>query len=73
MRDGIVTLHLVYSVLWEQSVKMILLAQTVTIVKKPLCPTFIHDDISRLFICAVGILLCVGVLYFIMRYFNGTQ
>ena len=73
MRDGTVTLYLIYSDLWEQSAKMLHLAQSVTFVKKPICPTFIHDDPSRIVICAVGILLCASALYFIMRSFNGPQ
>lgn len=52
--------------------QMILLGQVVTITKKPICPTHIHDDPTRIVIFAVGIVMCLVGLYYIMRYFNGT-
>jgi hypothetical protein len=36
----------------------ILIAQALTIVKKPICPTFIHDDATRIVISIVGIIIC---------------
>lgn len=47
-----------------------LLSQT-TIVKKPLFPPLVHDDATRTAICLVGIVVCLYVLYRVMRHFNG--
>jgi len=47
-----------------------LFLQTVTIVKRPICPTFVHDDTTRMVICVVGTLLCIYLHYRILKYFN---
>lgn len=39
-------------------------------IRKPICPTFIHDDPTRIVICIIGIIICGYVLYKIMKYFN---
>lgn len=49
---------------------MNLLAQYNYKVNKPLVPTLVHDDNTRIIICAVGILLASFALYKIFRYYN---
>ena len=49
-----------------------LLAQHNYKVNKPLVPTLIHDDTTRLIICLAGIVLATFALYKIMRYFHGV-
>lgn len=44
--------------------------QVPTIVRKPLCPTLIHDEPTRILVCLVGIVFCSVVLWRVMRYFN---
>jgi hypothetical protein len=41
-----------------------------TIVKRPLCPTLVHDPLNRLIICVVGIAFCAWALWRVMRHFN---
>jgi hypothetical protein len=48
-----------------------LFGQTLTIVKRPLCPTFIHDDTTRLIVSVIGIVICSGILWKVLRKFNG--
>lgn len=50
---------------------MSLLAQYNFKVNRPLVPTLVHDDTTRLIICAVGIVLASFTLYKIMKYYNG--
>jgi hypothetical protein len=50
---------------------MNILAQYNYKVNKPLVPTLVHDDTTRLIICSVGIVLIVFALYKIMKYYNG--
>jgi hypothetical protein len=38
--------------------------------RPPICPTFVHDDPTRILICVVGIVLCSFILCEIMRYFS---
>ncbi len=38
--------------------------------KKPLLPPLVHDDISRIFISTVGILICSYILYRLWRSLN---
>lgn len=49
-----------------------MLAQTITIVRKPICPTFVHDDTTRLIIFLVAIPILIGIHWAIIRYFNAT-
>lgn len=49
-----------------------LFLQTVTLVKRPICPTFVHDDTTRLVICVVGVILCSYLHYRILRYLNSN-
>ena len=41
-----------------------------TIVNRPLCPTFIHDEPTRMVICVVGLVVCFYALYRVMRHFD---
>lgn len=41
-----------------------------TPVRKPICPTFIHDEPTRMVICIVGIVICSYIIYKIIRYYN---
>lgn len=47
-----------------------LIGQVVTIVKKPLVPTLVHDPGTRIYICAIGILIILSVLYYIGKYYG---
>ena len=49
---------------------MNLLAQYNFKVNRPLVPTLVHDDTTRLIICLAGILLATFALYKIFRYYN---
>jgi len=49
---------------------MNLLAQYNYKVNKPLVPTLVHDDITRIIICTVGLLLASFALYKIMKYYG---
>jgi hypothetical protein len=46
------------------------IAQTLTIVKKPICPTFVHDDITRTLISVTGLIICGYFYYKMFRYIN---
>lgn len=48
-----------------------LLAQYNYKVNRPLVPTLIHDDTTRLIICVAGFVLASFTLYKIMKYYNG--
>lgn len=48
---------------------LMLFLQT-SIVRRPLCPTFVHDETTRVVICVVGIVLCLYANYKILKYFN---
>lgn len=47
-----------------------MIMQVVTIVRKPICPTFVHDETTRIIICTIGIIIGVFCIYKIMVYFN---
>lgn len=47
-----------------------MIAQILTAVRRPICPTFIHDDQSRIYIEIVGIAVFGYILYRTMKYFN---
>ena len=47
-----------------------LIGQVVTIVKKPLVPTLVHDPVTRVYICAIGLLLVLSILYHIGKYYG---
>jgi len=47
-----------------------LIGQVVTIVKKPLVPILVHDPVTRIYICAIGILIILSVLYHIGKYYG---
>ena len=47
--------------------------QTVTIVKKPICPTFVHDDNTRITISTIGIIVCCIIYYKLWLYLNFTK
>jgi hypothetical protein len=47
-----------------------MIAQIISTVRRPICPTFIHDDPTRIFIILIGLLLLSAIAGKIMRYFN---
>jgi len=49
-----------------------MIAQIISIVRKPICPTFIHDDPTRIFIILIGLLLLSAIMAKILRHFNDT-
>lgn len=49
---------------------MIVLFFQNTVVSKPLLPTFIHDDLSRLVISIIGIVILSTIFSRIADYFN---
>ena len=49
----------------------ILVSQIETLVKKPLCPTLIHDETNRLVIILCMLVPTYFILWKVMRYFNG--
>lgn len=49
---------------------MNLLGQVVTIIRKSLLPTLVHDPITRIYICAIGLLIVLSVLYHIGEYYG---
>jgi hypothetical protein len=54
--------------IYPRGMKMI--AQTVSVVKRPICPTFIHDDPTRIFIILIGLLILSAITAKILRYYN---
>lgn len=40
------------------------------VVRKPICPTFIHDESTRIIVSVIGIVICSYILYRIMKYFS---
>ena len=50
---------------------MNLLAQYNYKVNRPLVPTMVHDDATRMIIIVCGLLICGLILYKTMRYYNG--
>lgn len=49
---------------------MNLIGQVVTIVKKSLVPTLVHDPITKIYICAIGLLIVLSILYHIGKYYG---
>lgn len=47
-------------------------AQSHTVVNRPLCPTLIHDDTTRLVVVVVLMALSLYALYRVGKYFNGN-
>lgn len=47
-----------------------MIMQVVTIVRKPICPTLVHDETTRVIICVVGIVISILCMYKLMVYFN---
>jgi hypothetical protein len=41
-----------------------------TVVNRPLCPTFVHDEGTRVCVCSVGLVVCIYVLWRVMRYYG---
>jgi hypothetical protein len=39
----------------------------VSIVRRPICPTFIHDDTSRILISIIGIIICLIIFVKLFR------
>ena len=50
--------------------EMIMIVQIVSIISRPICPTFIHDDPTRIFITLILLLVLSAIAGKIMRYFN---
>jgi hypothetical protein len=49
---------------------MIYVAQIQSIVRKPICPTYIHDDTTRLLIFIISAIICIYLYYKIFIYLN---
>lgn len=47
-----------------------LFAQAPYVNRRPICPTFIHDDQTRLIILLVSLPILIGLHWIILRYFN---
>lgn len=47
----------------------VILAQAPNVVRKPICPTFVHDDTTRLIILSVSIPILLYMYVLIFRYF----
>jgi hypothetical protein len=47
-----------------------MITQIISTVRHPVCPTFIHDDPTRIFIFLIGLILLLAITGKIMRYFN---
>lgn len=41
-----------------------------TIVRRPLCPTLVHDEPTRIVLCVVGLVVCSYLIYRIMRHYG---
>jgi hypothetical protein len=39
-------------------------------IRKPICPTFIHDDFTRISVLIISITICLYILFKIMRYYG---
>lgn len=39
-------------------------------IRKPICPTFIHDDTTRLIVCVIGSIICFYICYKMLNRFN---
>lgn len=48
---------------------MILISETV--VSRPICPTLIHDEGTKVVVCVLGIVVCLYAIGRAIRYFNG--
>jgi len=48
-----------------------MITQIISIVSKPIVPTFVHDDPTRIFLSLIGLLLLSAILYRVVRYYNG--
>lgn len=42
----------------------------VSIVRRPICPTLVHNDNTRIIICILGLLICCMIYYMIAKKFN---
>ena len=40
--------------------------------KHPICPTFVHDEITRITIIIVALVCCYFMLWKAIKYFNDT-
>lgn len=47
-----------------------MIAQSLSIVKKPICPTFVHDDLTRLIIIGVLLPVVLFILWKIIVYYE---
>jgi hypothetical protein len=47
-----------------------MIVQIISIVRKPICPTFIHDDQTRIIVLLVSLPILIGIHWGILRYFN---
>jgi hypothetical protein len=52
--------------------KMMTMIQIISIVSRPICPTFLHDDQSRILFILIGLLLLSSLFWKILRYLNDT-
>jgi hypothetical protein len=42
----------------------------ISAVRKPICPTFIHDDQTRIIVLLVALPILIAIHWGILRYFN---
>lgn len=49
---------------------MILLSQHALKVNKPICPTLIHDDATRLLVIWILLPITIYILYRILKYYD---
>lgn len=47
-----------------------LFGQGHSLVNKPLCPTLIHDDNTRLIVIVISLVITLFAIYKIMRYYG---
>ena len=47
-----------------------MIAQIISTVRRPICPTFIHDDPTRIFVILILLLVLSAIVGKIMRYYN---
>ena len=50
--------------------RKIMMTQIIFMASRPVCPTFIHDDITRIFISIIGLLILSSIFYKILKYYN---
>ena len=47
-----------------------MIAQILNVTRRPICPTFIHDDPTRIFVTLILLLVLSAILGKVLRYYN---